>query len=180
MAEITLLQLELFFALIWVACRIVVWVKQRRIEWKREAVLLLMYVNLAVIIRFVFFPMSRVNGKVPLLRFDSSAVFPFKLNLIPFVHLTEYDSKKELLLNVIGNTAMFIPSGIVLPIIYKKLNSFLKVIGVGALISLCIEILQLLFFERASDIDDLLLNTLGAGIGYLIYTLVHKLIMRKQ
>jgi hypothetical protein len=34
-----LLQLELFFALIWVACRIVVWVKQRRIEWKREAVL---------------------------------------------------------------------------------------------------------------------------------------------
>ena len=39
MAEITLLQLELFFALIWVACRIVVWVKQRRIEWKREAVL---------------------------------------------------------------------------------------------------------------------------------------------
>ncbi len=75
---------------------------------------------------------------------------------------------------------MFIPSGIVLPIIYKKLNSFLKVIGVGALISLCIEILQLLFFERASDIDDLLLNTLGAGIGYLIYTLVYKLIMRKQ
>lgn len=180
MAEITLLQLELFFALIWVACRIVVWVKQQRIEWKREAVLLLMYVNLAVIIRFVFFPMSRVNGKVPHLRFDSSAVFPFKLNLIPFVHLTEYDSKKELLLNVIGNTAMFIPSGIVLPIIYKKLNSFLKVIGVGALISLCIEILQLPFFERTSDIDDLLLNTLGAGIGYLIYTLVHKLIMRKQ
>lgn len=180
MAEITLLQLELFFALIWVACRIVVWVKQRRIEWKREAVLLLMYVNLAVIIRFVFFPMSRVNGKVPFLRFDSSAVFPFKLNLIPFVHLTEYDSKKELLLNVIGNTAMFIPSGIVLPIIYKKLNSFLKVIGVGALISLCIEILQLPFFERTSDIDDLLINTLGAGIGYLIYTLVYKLIMRKQ
>ena len=96
------------------------------------------------------------------------------------MHLTEYDSKKELLLNVIGNTAMFIPSGIVLPIIYKRLNSFLKVIGVGALISLCIEILQLPFFERTSDIDDLLLNTLGAGIGYLIYTLVHKLIMRKQ
>ena len=84
------------------------------------------------------------------------------------MHLTEYDSKKELLLNVIGNTAMFIPSGIVLPIIYKKLNSFLKVIGVGALISLCIEILQLPFFERTSDIDDLLLNTLGAGIGYSV------------
>ena len=180
MAEISLLQLELLFALIWFACRIVVWVKQRRIDWKREAVLLLMYVNFAVIIRFVFFPMSRINGKVQPLRFDSSAVFPFKLNLIPFVHLTEYDSKKELLLNVIGNTAMFIPSGIVLSSIYKKLNSVCKVIGVGALISLCIEIIQLPFFERTSDIDDLLLNTLGVAIGYLIYTLVHKLIMRKR
>ena len=139
-----------------------------------------MFVNLAVIIRFIFFPMSRVNGRVQPLRFDPSAVFPFKLNLIPFVHLLEYDSKKDLLLNVIGNTTMFIPTGIILPIIYKKLNSFWKVIGVGALISLCIEIIQLPFFERASDIDDLLLNTLGVAIGYLIYKLVYKLIKRRR
>ncbi len=138
-----------------------------------------MFVNLAVIIRFVFFPMSRVNGKVQPLRFDPSAVFPLKLNLIPFVHLLEYDSRNDLLLNVIGNTAMFIPTGIILPIIYKKLNSFWKVIGVGALISVCIEIIQLPFFERASDIDDLLLNTLGVAIGYLIYKLVQKLIKRR-
>ena len=180
MAEISLLQVELLFALIWLVCRIVIWVKQRRIDWKREAVLLLMYVNLAVILRFVFFPMSRMNGKVQPLRFDLLEILPFKLNLIPFVHLFEYDSKKELLLNVIGNTAMFIPSGIVLPIIYKNLNSFWKVIGVGALISFCIEILQLPFFERTTDIDDLLLNTFGAAIGYLIYKLVYELIKRKR
>lgn len=180
MAEISLLQMELLFALMWLVCRIVIWVKQRRIDWKREAVLLLMYVNLAVIIRFVFFPMARMNGKVQPLRFDPSSIFPFKLNLIPFVHLFEYDTKKELLLNIIGNAAMFIPSGIVLPIIYKKLNSFWKVVGVGALISLCIELIQLPFFERTTDIDDLLLNTFGVAIGYLIYRLAHKLIQRKR
>ncbi len=180
MTEISLLQLELLFAIIWLACRIVVWIRKRRIDWQQEAVLLLMFVNLSVIIRFVSFPMSRVNGKVQPLRFDPSAVFPFKLNLIPFVHLLEYDSKKELLLNVIGNTMMFVPTGAILPIIYQKLNSFGKVIGVGALISLCIEIIQLPFFERTSDIDDLLLNTLGVAIGYLIYQLVRKLIKRRR
>ena len=161
MTEITLLQAELLFTLIWLACRIVVWIRKRRIDWKREAVLLLMFVNLAVIIRFVFFPMSRVNGKVQPLRFDPSAVFPFKLNLI-------------------GNTAMFIPTGVILPIIYKKLNTFWKVIGVGALISLCIEIMQLPFFERTSDVDDLLLNTLGVAIGCLVYKLVLKLIKSRR
>ena len=180
MIEISLFQAELLFALIWLVFRIVIWVKQRRIDWKREAILLLMYVNLAVIIRFVFFPMSRVNGRVQPLRFDASEILPFKLNPIPFVHLLEYDSKKEILLNVMGNTAMFIPTGVILPIIYNKLNTFWKVIGVGALISLCIEIIQLPFFERTSDVDDLLLNTLGVAIGYLIYKLVLKPIKRRR
>ena len=169
MWEISFIELECFFTAVWLLCRIIVWIKQRRIIWKREAVLLLMYVNLAVIIRFTFFPMSRVNGIVQPLIYDASTAFPFRVNLIPFVNLFDYDSRRDLLLNVIGNTAMFIPSGIVLPIIYKKLNCFWKVVAAGAMISLCIEIIQLPFSVRASDVDDLILNTLGVVIGYGIY-----------
>ena len=169
MWEISFIELECFFTAVWLLCRIIVWIKQRRIIWKREAVLLLMYVNLAVIIRFTFFPMSRVNGIVQPLIYDASTAFPFRVNLIPFVNLFDYDSRRDLLLNVIGNTAMFIPSGIVLPIIYKKLNNIWKVVTAGMLISLCIEIIQLPFSVRASDVDDLILNTLGVVIGYGIY-----------
>ena len=68
--------------------------------------------------------------------------------------------------NVAGNAAMFIPGGIILPIVYRQLNSFGKTVAAGALISLCIEILQLPFPSRASDIDDLILNTLGTAVGY--------------
>ena len=68
--------------------------------------------------------------------------------------------------NVAGNAAMFIPGGIVLPIVYRQLNGFGKTVAAGALISLCIEILQLPFPSRASDIDDLILNTLGTAVGY--------------
>ena len=175
MIEISFIELECLFTAVWLLCRIIVWIRQRRINWKREAVLLLMYINLAVIIRFTFFPMFRVNGSVQPLIYDASTAFPFRVNLIPFVNLFDYDNKRDLLLNVIGNTAMFIPSGIVLPIIYKRLNSFWKVLAAGALISLCIEIIQLPFSVRASDVDDLILNALGVAIGYGIYAAVKHL-----
>lgn len=174
MLEISFSALELLFAVLWLLCRIAVWIRQRRIDWKREAVLLLMYINLAVMIRLTFFPMTRVNGHVQPLVFDASKAFPFRVNLIPFVNLFDYSSKRNMLLNVIGNTAMFIPSGIVLPIVYKKLDSFWKVTGTGALISLCIEIIQLPFSVRASDVDDLILNTVGVAIGCGIYAAIHK------
>ena len=69
-----------------------------------------------------------------------------------------------------------IPSGIVLPILYRNLDSFRKVVLAGAGISLCIELLQLPFRVRASDIDDLILNTLGVIIGYGLYVSVRTLI----
>ena len=175
MWEISFIELESFFAAAWLLCRIIIWIRQRRIDWKRESVLLLMYINLAVIIRFTFFPMARVNGSIQPLVFDASTAFPFRVNLIPFVNLFDYESKRDILWNVIGNTAMFIPSGIVLPIIYKQLDRFWKVVGVGAMISFCIEIIQLPFSVRASDVDDLILNTLGVVIGYGIYAAVKHL-----
>ena len=172
MLRISFAALELLFTAVWLLCRITVWIKQRHIDWKREAVLLLMYINLAVIIRFTFFPKTRVNGSVQPLIFNASTAYPFRLNLIPFVDFFDYKNRNALLWNVIGNTVMLIPSGIILPIIYKKLNSFWKVAAAGALLSLCIEILQLPFSSRATDVDDLILNTAGVMIGYGIYALV--------
>lgn len=180
MVEIPFLLLELIFTAVWLIIRISVWIKQKQIDWKREAILLLIYINLAVIIRFTFFPMTKVDGRIQPLAFDIATAFPFRVNLIPLVNLFDYDSKRDLLLNVIGNTAMFIPSGIVLPIVYKRLNTFWKVILAGAGISLCIEIIQLPFSVRATDIDDLFLNTIGVIMGYGIYTLARYLRKTKR
>ncbi len=172
MVEISFLFLEIAFAAIWLMIRIAIWMKEKHIDWMREAILLLMYINLAVILRFTFFPMSKVDGHIQPLVFDVATAFPIRVNLLPLVKLFDYDSKKDLLLNVIGNAAMFVPSGIVLPIVYKRLNTFGKVLLVGVGISLCIEIIQLPFSVRATDVDDLILNTIGVIVGYGIYTLV--------
>ena len=138
MVEISFLFLEVAFTAIWLIVRVAIWLKQKQIDWKREAVLLLMYINLAVILRFTFFPMAKVNGHIQPLVFDIATAFPFRVNLLPLVNLFDYDSKRDLLLNVIGNAAMFVPSGIVLPIIYKRLDTFWKVLLIGIGISLCI------------------------------------------
>lgn len=169
MIKISFLSAEIAFAAIWLLVRILVWIRNRKINWKREALLLLMFVNLAVIIRFVFFPRALTEGHIQPLVFDPDTAWPFRINIVPFVHLFQYGNTRDIIWNVVGNTAMFIPSGIVLPVVYKKLDNFGKVVAAGAFISFCIEILQLPFASRASDIDDLIMNTLGVVIGYGIY-----------
>ncbi len=172
MIEIPFLPVEAVYTAVWLTVRIAVWVKNRQIDWKREALLLLMYVNLAVIIRFSFFPMARADGHVQPLVFYPASAFPFRVNPVPLVKLLDYEVKKELLLNLIGNVAMFIPSGIILPIVCKRVDTFPKVLAAGAGMSLCIEVLQLPFSVRASDVDDLILNTLGVIAGFGINTLI--------
>ncbi len=172
--EIPFLLLEVVYTAVWLMIRIAVWAKKRKIDPKREALLLLMYINLAVIIRFAFFPMARANGHVQPLVFDAASAFPFRVNPVPLVKLLDYEIRRELLLNLIADAAMSIPAGISLPIVYRRLDTFPKVLAAGIGMSLCIEIFQLPFSARASDVDDLILNTLGVIAGYGIYTLIRK------
>ena len=176
MKEISFLFGEVLFTAIWFGIRIITCIRRKKFNLKQELLLLLMYINLAVIVRMVFYPYEKLNGHIQPLLFDPENVFPFRVNFIPFIHILEYDSMHDTLLNIIGNVGMFVPSGIVLPVIYKKLNSFAKVVTVGAIISLTVEILQLPFSERASDVDDIILNTLGCAVGYIIYAAVKLLI----
>lgn len=77
------------------------------------------------------------------------------------------------LFGMITNIILFIPLGVFLPSLWNKFEKILNTILVGFSFSLIIELLQLLNM-RATDIDDLLMNTLGAAIGYLIYILLFK------
>ena len=76
------------------------------------------------------------------------------------------------ILNLIGNISMFIPVGFSLPFCFQKLDSIKKVVFVGIIISLFIEISQLVLYERSTDIDDLILNTIGVFIGTFFYFLI--------
>lgn len=166
-------------SILWIAVRCGVTARAGAFRRKREAQLLLVYICIIVVVRFTFFPFSKINGKIQPLVFDPVQVWPFRINLLPFVHLMDYPERREALLNLIGNTAMFIPLGIVWPTVFKKLDSHQKVIAAGIGFSLCIEILQLPFYDRVSDIDDLILNSLGFVLGYLPVVIIRKLLDRE-
>lgn len=88
---------------------------------------------------------------------------PEQLNLIPFssgVDVTAY-------LNIL----LFIPFGILVPFLWARMDHPGLIAGSGFGFSLLIELSQLLN-NRRTDIDDLLLNTLGALIGYAIFKTV--------
>ena len=80
MFEISFFAAEAAFTAIWLLVRISIWIRQKSIDWKREAVLALMYINLAVIIRFVLFPRDLVDGHIQPLVFDAATAFPLRIN----------------------------------------------------------------------------------------------------
>lgn len=83
----------------------------------------------------------------------------FTVNPIPFYGM----SPDESLLNVV----LFIPMGFFLPILAERFDKPKNTVLTGFAISLFIEIVQIFTF-RTSDINDLLTNTAGTIIGYLI------------
>ena len=175
MIKISLLTGELCFTVLWILSRGMIWMQQKKVVWKREALLLLMYINLAVLIRFVFYPFFTVNGEVQPLIINMSSLQPLRVNLIPLVNILDYDIKREAAINIIGNISMFIPTGVIMPILYKRLDCFWKVFLAGVGLSFVIEVIQLLFPGSVTDIDDLILNTLGVAVGYGIYAACKRL-----
>ena len=164
----------LLITCLWIFVRAFWWCREKKFSLKREAELILVYICLVVVTRFTFFPFSKVNGQVQPLLFDVGNIYPPRINPIPLVYLFDYEKNREAWINVIGNTAMFVPLGIIWPSVFRKLDTHGKVIAAGVGISLFIEFLQLPFFDRVTDVDDLLLNSLGFLMGYGIYLIVKK------
>lgn len=86
---------------------------------------------------------------------------------------------KSFLLNTVGNVACFVPFGFILPLISRRGGRWYNTFILSFLLSLCIEVTQLIFKVGSFDVDDLFLNTLGGIIGYITVALV-KYIRRKR
>lgn len=73
-----------------------------------------------------------------------------------------------------GNIIWFIPLGMYLR--YKnKVRNVWQAVLAGLLFSLLIETLQYVFGTGVSDLDDLVLNAFGAGLGAALFAFVKKL-----
>lgn len=74
----------------------------------------------------------------------------------------------------IENIIMFIPFGVLLPIVFKQVRSGWKCVLIGFLCSCGIEIAQHITQRGYLQLDDVVTNTVGMFIGWAIWKIVCK------
>lgn len=77
------------------------------------------------------------------------------------------------MLNLAGNVIAFVPFGFFLPVISRKCRSFLYMLFFSFEFSLMVETIQLISKVGSFDVDDLLLNTIGGAMGYLVFIVLN-------
>lgn len=116
-----------------------------------------------------------VNGKIRFATILEKFNFiPLKILYKTYIEVFKYSNITYFLINIVGNIFMFIPLGLLPPILYNKFKNIKNTVAFGCCISIFIEFTQM-FLPRATDIDDVLLNTFGTLIGYLIFVVITKL-----
>lgn len=100
-----------------------------------------------------------------------------QIELVPFVGLIQifHNSVGMFLYLFVGNLVWFVPLGLLLPVLTKARKATI-LWGLG--LSLYIEVSQYVFGTGVSEVEDLILNTAGTAVGYLIYIGVKKLVRR--
>ncbi|BAK44541.1 VanZ family protein [Eggerthella sp. YY7918] len=89
----------------------------------------------------------------------------------PMLHVNLIPFSEGIGASAILNALMFVPLGFMLPLIWPRAARALSTTGFAFTFSLVIELSQLLN-NRSTDIDDLIMNTLGALIGFALFKLV--------
>ena len=97
-------------------------------------------------------------------------------NFIPFKSIADLfknASAGQALRNILGNILLFMPIGWLIPVAteYEREAPFF-----GLCISIFFEVAQLAFAMGRTDVDDIILNTLGALAGYIVYRITVKFI----
>lgn len=103
------------------------------------------------------------------------------LNLQPFVwiHQTYSMGYARMMKQLFLNTCMFMPFGVLLPVVFSKMRHFYKILLCSFLFSFIIEFVQY-FIGRSADIDDVIMNTTGGLIGYGLFSLCRLLFGKRR
>ena len=87
--------------------------------------------------------------------------------------MLEKGSYGQKVINLAGNVLIFAPLGVLPPLLWKRWRYLWAAVPLSAGVSCLIEFLQL-FLGRSVDVDDVILNTLGGLLGYLLFCLIPK------
>lgn len=108
-------------------------------------------------------------------------------NLVPFATLAEYARRlaadtinvETVVYNDLGSIALFVPLGVIIPFFFEKLGKLWRCATASLGVSFVIELLQLVLRRGSFDVDDMILNVVGAAVGYVIFFALKKLFSKE-
>ena len=130
---------------------------------------------LLLLVNFLFFETSFLRSHSLIFIQDKAVIKDYLdeyLNVEPFSMIRRYFrgymigtvSLEFFLMNIFGNFILFMPFAFFLPVLFEKQRNFIIFFFTVALASASAEVLQVVFMTGTGDVDDLLLNTVGACI----------------
>ncbi|MGL4989887.1 MAG: VanZ family protein [Sarcina sp.] len=139
--------------------------KEYKVKWQHYffGYLFLLYLMIALT-QVVGFP--SITETIRFIDWKGSILKP-EFNIIPF----NYGIEMSGILNII----FFMPFGFLTCALWNRFRNLKSAIFMGMIFSLFIEISQMFTRYRASDINDIIMNTLGSVIGYFIYCIVSRI-----
>lgn len=136
-------------------------------------------IYLVMMVYFLFF--CEQLGRIP------SDTYHY--NLKPFTEIRRYLNHVNeigyfgVMLNILGNVVCFMPLGFVLPILSNRKWGFIRITIISFLASLVVEITQLVTKLGSCDVDDIIMNTLGGLLGYILFIIcrtIYRANMKKK
>nr|WP_244163254.1 VanZ family protein [Paenibacillus pectinilyticus] len=121
----------------------------------------------------------------PLAIFSPNRTNYRSLDVIPFNTIYSYLSGELhvspiiVMTNILGNIILFMPLGLYVQLLKKDKRLSISMLIVF-LVSLLVEILQYIFGIGATDIDDIILNSLGGFIGIYVYKVLSRIFKDEQ
>lgn len=128
---------------------------------KRNLIMLITSMYTALILFFMFFGFNRLAHREDYM--DAG----YEFMLVPSSVPLKFPSLTFSWLYDFGNIAAFIPFGILFPL-WKHCH-YKKFIGLFIVVILGLETMQSLVYLGTFDVDDVISNTIGATIGYIVY-----------
>lgn len=137
------------------------WMDHNRTKKEREKISFFLLVALVLYVMIMFYITftSRLDGDLRTQRIDLKLFSTWGRN-----------NRNHAF--VIENILLFIPYGFLLPTVFKMARNIKIIFVLGCLSSLVIEIVQNVTRTGVFQIDDIITNTLGTCIGYLLFGMV--------
>jgi glycopeptide antibiotics resistance protein len=167
--DINLLLLATGFA--WIIARLIRFAIHKRGSLLRELTLTVLFLFLWFLIQRTLEPFVLVLDRTP----EPPNLVPLRGLVLMLQRAIDVDHRFTwfiVAINILGNVLIFIPIGLLVSVLTPNRHKGWLAFLIGLAISLTIELIQLSFIIRIFDVDDLILNSSGAWLGFIAYLLV--------